>query len=494
MWLRNEVSFVGSSIINKDQDKRERLIFETIRDISSDGFLVVDENGVILTINPAYCNFLGVKQADFLGRPVTELIANSKLPYILKTGKQEVNVVDRIILPSGKGEKIEKYVLATRTLVRNQGKVVAAVGQVRFSKETVDLASKFQLVDEELQFYKEELKRITNENYSFKNIVGSSSTLKDVIEVARKAAKSDFHILITGETGTGKEVFAQVIHYHSKRWAKPFIKVNCAAIPAELLESELFGYEEGAFTGAKRKGRYGLFELAHQGTLFLDEIDSLSLEFQGRLLRVLQEGEFMRIGGERMIPVDVRIITATNSNPVTLLAEKRMREDLYYRLNVLYLELPPLRKRKEDIAPMIEQWLQKAKSPFLKGSLLKMQPWLENYSWPGNVRELHNILERVSLYLGDFAEKDYPPEKIFEMIAPQILVERDNQEVLQKEYQTDLKKNEQEWIERALVEEGTLEKAAKSLGVSRSTLWRKLKSFKNEQIVSKMTRFEDRES
>ena len=176
MWLRNEVSFVGSSIINKDQDKRERLIFETIRDISSDGFLVVDENGVILTINPAYCNFLGVKQADFLGRPVTELIANSKLPYILKTGKQEVNVVDRIILPSGKGEKIEKYVLATRTLVRNQGKVVAAVGQVRFSKETVDLASKFQLVDEELQFYKEELKRITNENYSFKNIVGSSST------------------------------------------------------------------------------------------------------------------------------------------------------------------------------------------------------------------------------------------------------------------------------------------------------------------------------
>ena len=325
MWLRNEVSFVGSSIINKDQDKRERLIFETIRDISSDGFLVVDENGVILTINPAYCNFLGVKQADFLGRPVTELIANSKLPYILKTGKQEVNVVDRIILPSGKGEKIEKYVLATRTLVRNQGKVVAAVGQVRFSKETVDLASKFQLVDEELQFYKEELKRITNENYSFKNIVGSSSTLKDVIEVARKAAKSDFHILITGETGTGKEVFAQVIHYHSKRWAKPFIKVNCAAIPAELLESELFGYEEGAFTGSRKGGKKGKFELANGGTIFLDEIGDMPTAMQAKILRVLQEQEIEKLGSEKTIPISVRVIAATNQNLYEEVKKKKFR-------------------------------------------------------------------------------------------------------------------------------------------------------------------------
>ena len=325
MWLRNEVSFVGSSIINKDQDKRERLIFETIRDISSDGFLVVDENGVILTINPAYCNFLGVKQADFLGRPVTELIANSKLPYILKTGKQEVNVVDRIILPSGKGEKIEKYVLATRTLVRNQGKVVAAVGQVRFSKETVDLASKFQLVDEELQFYKEELKRITNENYSFKNIVGSSSTLKDVIEVARKAAKSDFHILITGETGTGKEVFAQVIHYHSKRWAKPFIKVNCAAIPAELLESELFGYEEGAFTGSRKGGKKGKFELANGGTIFLDEIGDMPTAMQAKILRILQEQEIEKLGSEKTIPISVRVIAATNQNLYEEVKKKKFR-------------------------------------------------------------------------------------------------------------------------------------------------------------------------
>ena len=328
MWLRNEVSFVGSSIINKDQDKRERLIFETIRDISSDGFLVVDENGVILTINPAYCNFLGVKQADFLGRPVTELIANSKLPYILKTGKQEVNVVDRIILPSGKGEKIEKYVLATRTLVRNQGKVVAAVGQVRFSKETVDLASKFQLVDEELQFYKEELKRITNENYSFKNIVGSSSTLKDVIEVARKAAKSDFHILITGETGTGKEVFAQVIHYHSKRWAKPFIKVNCAAIPAELLESELFGYEEGAFTGSRKGGKKGKFELANGGTIFLDEIGDMPTAMQAKILRILQEQEIEKLGSEKTIPISVRVIAATNQNLYEEVKKKKFRDDL----------------------------------------------------------------------------------------------------------------------------------------------------------------------
>ena len=193
---------------------------------------------------------------------MTELIENSKLPEILRTGQQEINVVHRLTLSEGSQEPRERYVLATRTLVKDEGKVVAAVGQVRFSQETVELAEKFRAADEELQFYKKEYKRLANENYSFDSIVGSSSALKKVVDLAGKAARSDFHILITGETGTGKEVFAQVIHYHSSRWAKPFIKVNCAAIPRELLESELFGYEEGAFTGSRKGGKKGKFELA----------------------------------------------------------------------------------------------------------------------------------------------------------------------------------------------------------------------------------------
>ena len=477
MWLRNEVSFVGSSIINKDQDKRERLIFETIRDISSDGFLVVDENGVILTINPAYCNFLGVKQADFLGRPVTELIANSKLPYILKTGKQEVNVVDRIILPSGKGEKIEKYVLATRTLVRNQGKVVAAVGQVRFSKETVDLASKFQLVDEELQFYKEELKRITNENYSFKNIVGSSSTLKDVIEVARKAAKSDFHILITGETGTGKEVFAQVIHYHSKRWAKPFIKVNCAAIPAELLESELFGYEEGAFTGSRKGGKKGKFELANGGTIFLDEIGDMPTAMQAKILRVLQEQEIEKLGSEKTIPISVRVIAATNQNLYEEVKKKKFRDDLYYRLNVIPLHLPPLRDRIEDIPILAQYFLDELNQRY--GSHVVMgeteKGLLQKHSWPGNIRELRNTVERMYCLSDDV---DMMSTQIPGVgVAP---IKESRKRSITRPLSAHLEEIERQIILATLEEEDyNIRKTAQRLSVNRGTLYNSIEKLQN---------------
>ena len=297
-----------------NEDKRERLVFETIRDISSDGFLVVDEKGIIIDINQAYCQFLGISRENCLGRPVTELIENSKLPEILRTGQQEINVVHRLTLSEGSQEPRERYVLATRTLVKDEGKVVAAVGQVRFSQETVELAEKFRAADEELQFYKKEYKRLANENYSFDSIVGSSSALKKVVDLAGKAARSDFHILITGETGTGKEVFAQVIHYHSSRWAKPFIKVNCAAIPRELLESELFGYEEGAFTGSRKGGKKGKFELANGGTIFLDEIGDMPIAMQAKILRVLQEQEIEKLGSEKTIPISVRVIAATNQN------------------------------------------------------------------------------------------------------------------------------------------------------------------------------------
>ena len=463
---------MGSSIINKDQDKRERLIFETIRDISSDGFLVVDENGIILTINPAYCHFLGVKQVDFLGRPVTELIANSKLPNILKTGVQEVNVVDRIILPSEKGEKVEKYVLATRTLVRNEGKVVAAVGQVRFSKETVDLASKFQLVDEELQFYKEELKRITNENYSFKSIVGSSSTLKDVVEVARKAAKSDFHILITGETGTGKEVFAQVIHYHSKRWSKPFIKVNCAAIPANLLESELFGYEEGAFTGSRKGGKKGKFELANGGTIFLDEIGDMPIAMQAKILRVLQEQEIEKLGSEKTIPISVRVIAATNQNLYEEVKKKNFRDDLYYRLNVIPLHLPPLRDRIEDIPILAQYFLDELNQRY--GSNVTMRETekglLQKHSWPGNIRELRNTVERMYCLSddADMMSTQIPGVRV----AP---IKEDRKRTLTRPLSAYLEEIERQIILDTLEEEDyNIRKSAQRLSVHRGTLYNRI--------------------
>lgn len=378
-------------------DKRERLIFQTIRDISSDGFLAVDENCIILNINPAYCQFLDIREEDYLGKHVTELIANSELPMILKKGKQDVNVIDRIVFTNKAGEKIEKYVLATRTLVRDQGKAIAAVGQVRFSKQTVDLATKFQMVDEELQFYKGELKRIKSEQYSFENIVGASRALKKVIALAVRAAKWDFHVLITGETGTGKEVFAQAIHYNSDRWAKPFIKVNCAAIPADLLESELFGYEEGAFTGSRKGGKKGKFELADGGTIFLDEIGDMPKSMQVKILRVLQEQEIERLGGEKTIPISVRILAATNQNLYEAVKQKKFRDDLYYRLNVIPIRIPALRDRVDDIPILAQHFLDELNEKYKTNVTLRESDRvsLQSYSWPGNIRELRNTIERM---------------------------------------------------------------------------------------------------
>ncbi len=371
---------------------RWKLIYDRILDISADGFLVVDEKGFILDINRAYCSFLGIKKKDTVGKYVMEVIKNSRLPEILKTGEMDVNVIHK--LAKGQTPGNERYVAVTRAAVKHGNEVIAAVGQIYFAKEMMGLAEKLQNMDTELDYYKTELNRVARNRYSFDRIIGRSKLFQEARSIALKAARNDFTVLILGETGTGKEVFANAIHYASGRRNKPFIRVNCAAIPLGLLESELFGYEEGAFTGAKRGGKKGKFELANGGTIFLDEIGEMPQSMQVKILRVLQEKEIETIGGYKTIPIDVRVIAATNKDPKAL-GGNALRNDLYYRLNVIQLRMPPLKERREDIRPFMQHELKRLNEEYSRRIVLSPEAFslLEVYDWPGNVRELINALE-----------------------------------------------------------------------------------------------------
>lgn len=267
--------------------------------------------------------------------------------------------------------------------------------------------------------------------YNFEDIVGESENIRKTIEIAKRMARSNSSILITGESGTGKELFAQAIHNNSKRRNFQFVAINCGALPESLLESELFGYEEGAFTGARKGGKPGLFELAHNGTLFLDEIGEMPPSLQMRLLRVLQEREVMRLGGDSIINVDIRIIAATNKNLKEMMATGGFREDLYYRLNVLPLKIPPLRSRKKDIETLVDRFRAEFRGSFVLSPIAK--DVLLSYNWKGNVRELKNYIEYlVSLEIKEVDVKDLPFE-IFEEVEGNILLEEDAEAIVSSE-------------------------------------------------------------
>jgi propionate catabolism operon transcriptional regulator len=318
---------------------------------------------------------------------------------------------------------------------------------------------------------------------TFPDIIAVSDSMKSAIQRARKFANSDFTILITGETGTGKELFAQSIVNYSKRKKGPFVAINCASIPSNLLEAELFGYEEGSFTGARKGGKIGYFELAHEGTILLDEIGDLSPELQTRLLRVIQEKKIIRVGGTRIIPIDARVIAATNCSLIEQVNEGRFREDLYYRLNVLHLHIPPLRERIEDIPYIASHILGDYKSfreedRFLVISALSS---LASYRWPGNVREMQNVLATLTVLLQDQPSIDKPT--VTRLLAEIILsntASANKDEGADSLVVPDLKKSKKNFEKQLfalLSSESTANKIqiAKKLGISRTTLWRKLR-------------------
>lgn len=359
----------------------------------------------------------------------------------------------------------------------NKKKLVAERSAVFVSDDKVGeiivIDSTKKIEKQELEIRSKSNRRKLQAPYQFADIIGSSKKINEVKKEAYKFSKVKSSVLIQGESGTGKELFAQSIHNESYRSHAPFVAINCATLPENLLDSELFGYVEGAFTGAIKGGKKGLFELADKGTIFLDEISELPFHLQSRLLRVIEEREIMRVGGNEVIPIDVRIIVATNESLINLIAQKKFREDLYYRISVLQLYIPPLRERSEDINSIIKYYLRQAKSYDYTLPLPALN-CLYAYHFPGNIRELKNILERFLIYSeGEMLVESNLVNLIKQAINPALIIKDEpqvNDETL------NLKENELRLIKKALIKnQNNNDKAAKELGISRTTLWRKLK-------------------
>ncbi|MBB5173164.1 sigma-54 interaction domain-containing protein [Texcoconibacillus texcoconensis] len=353
--------------------------------------VIVDQEGLVYYLNKAYCDILSVNLDDAIGQPVQEIIENSRMHIVAKTGKEELEDIQPI---NG------TVMIANRYPLIIKGELVGAVGTVMFPNpdDLRQYKNKVQQLIEELKHTRTNTIKDLNSNYTFQDLMGSSPVFQSVKQFAEKVSGSDSSVLLTGESGTGKELFAHAIHNSSLRDKYPFIPVNCASIPADLLESELFGYEDGAFTGAKKGGKKGLFEIANHGTVFLDEIGDMPFSMQSKLLRALQEREIKRVGGQNLVHVDVRIIAATNRDLEKMVEDGSFRQDLYYRLNVINIEVPPLRKRKEDIEFITNKLIKKLEGKFYRQGTSISSEVLEKFqqhSWPGNVRELENVLERT---------------------------------------------------------------------------------------------------
>jgi transcriptional regulator with PAS, ATPase and Fis domain len=369
--------------------------FRLLMDNMRIGVIVSDADGYIIYINDTYARFLNIDPKAQIGKHAKDLGVNSRLHIVAQTGEAEVNYPHQLK---------ESVYLVHRIPIKDGGRVMAVLGLVLFdSASTVKrLAQKVSFLRSKLDMVENELISLRSTKYTFESIVGEGVKIKSLKRQAVKAAATDLPVVITGESGTGKELFAQAIHNASRRKPFSFVRINCSAIPKDLLESELFGYEKGAFTGAQSHGKPGKFELARHGSVFLDEIGDLPLEMQPKLLRVLEEKEFERIGGTNLIKSDFRLIAATNQDLKEMLDTGRFREDLFYRLNVIPIHIPPLRERREDIPLMSSHFLDQAAhhagTPKVKIDP-KAQRALMAYDWPGNVRELSNLIERAVSYM-----------------------------------------------------------------------------------------------
>ena len=437
---------------------------------------------MITDINEQYCQYLKTTREYAIGRSIAEIIPNTKMIDIVNYAYQEEGVILRLSEKSD--DDSDRIFLVNRSAVYDENhNVIAGVAQVKFRLQTLDSAKKLMRKYSEYEFYREEYRSRNSSQYSFDKIVGNSPRFAEVKKAGYKAAKTMFPVLLTGETGTGKEVFANAIHNNGEQREKPMVSINCAAIPNELLESELFGYEEGAFTGAKKGGKKGKFELASGGTLFLDEIGDMPLGMQAKLLRVLQEKEIRRIGSTSVHPIDVRVVSATNINIEEKIRNGQFRSDLYYRLNLLDISIPPLRERREDVQELVDFYLTRfacemgKRIPTVTSEAAQL---LMQYDWPGNVRELRNVCERlIVLNDSDFVSAGLLRQlKIFresKAREPVILPEEQMEDTVYSRLKPKKKKKE----------------LAEELGVSRTTLWRMakrqsaLEQKQREQEISK---------
>ena len=432
--------------------KTQSEMYQAVLDFTHDAILAIDENGRIQVLNPPAERIMGCRAADSVGQPVEAVLPNTLLPDVLESGEKQLDQIMQI----------------HQTLCNTNRIPILVDGQRRGVVATFQDVKQLQNSEQKIRLKLHEKGLVAK--YAFNDILGDSPAIRSTIQIARSYAASRASVLILGETGTGKELFAQSIHNASDRRDGPFVAINCAAVSNSLLESELFGYEAGSFTGASRGGREGVFELAHGGTLFLDEIGEIPRETQVELLRVLQEKEIRRVGGSRVIPVDVRIIAATNKDLLQETVEGRFREDLYYRLDVLDLKLPPLRERGDDVKILglhLFRQLPGGKDPIMQSQFLYLLEQAGPYQWYGNIRELQNFVERANILMRNAGASSVTVSDILRRRAepaPEPCQETESRD--------------RRAIEAALHNHpGSMADAARSLGCSRQTLWRKIKKY-----------------
>ncbi|MBS3983145.1 MAG: sigma 54-interacting transcriptional regulator, partial [Dethiobacter sp.] len=455
--------------------KEEKILAQELQDIiesSYDGIWITDGEGYTLHVNSAYERISGLKKEELLGRHMQELVdkgyfSDSVTLHVLKN-KERATIIHEI-------RKTGKRALITGNPIFNEaGKIVRVVTNVRDITELIQLKQALEDKEKLAARYQNELVQLRSQRVQEEYVV-ESQQMRHIYDLATWVSQVDSTVLILGESGVGKEVVAQLIVRSSDRRDEPYIKVNCGAIPDNLLESELFGYEKGSFTGADKKGKPGMFELAHKGTILLDEVSEIPLNLQVKLLRVIQEQEVMRVGSTKPMKLDVRIIAATNRDLEERVRLGEFREDLFYRLNVIPIIVPPLRERKEDIPPLIEHFLRKfnAKYRLNKEIPHAVIDRLVTYHWPGNVRELQNIVERlVVLSREDEVGLEALPLQLNAACEEVRQLHADvSEEMPLKEALFELEKK---LVLRALQKYGTTRKAADALGVDQSTVVRKV--------------------
>ena len=432
-------------------------------------FVLTDAKGIIQNISVEYAQMLGQAREEIIGRHITDVIENTGLTRVLKTGKEEIGQM--WVFKNG------QTTVCNRLPLRDEsGKIIGALSMAitHDLKEFSELTEKIKTLQMENEMYRQQLSEIKREAFSMDAFVGESEALKNIKDIIQKIAPSKSSVLLTGETGTGKEVIANVIHQLSSRCFKSFIKINCSAIPGELLESELFGYAEGSFSGAVRGGKPGKFELANSGTILLDEIGELPLTLQPKLLRVLQENVVERVGGTKEIPLDIRVICCTNQSLKELTESGKFRRDLYYRINTVEINIPPLREHKEDIPLLCDYFIKKINKnhgSFIQGISNEMFTHFSRNEWVGNIRELEHVLERACLS----AVSGTLEECHFDFFMP-MLPKDETREVNPDALDGIIAAAEKTAIQRAIqAANGNKSRAAESLNIARSQLYEKIK-------------------
>ncbi|WP_206427347.1 sigma-54 interaction domain-containing protein [Clostridium rectalis] len=454
---------------------------DAVIECSYDGIYITDGEANTLKLNKSYEKITGLTRDFMIGKNMKNLVREGVISQsgTLLVLKYKKTVTIEQTFKTGK-----KVLVSSSPIFDNQGNITMVVTNVRDVTQLYELKEELAKNQQLTKKYYSEIEAMRNQLLSYSDIIAQDKHMLDTLRMAKRVANVDTTVLLLGETGVGKEEVAKYVHKNSKRCNKQFIKINCGAIPENLIESELFGYERGSFTGANKEGKIGLFEVADKGTIFLDEVGELPLDMQVKLLRVLQEREIERIGGINPIKIDVRILAATNRDLEEMVSKKLFREDLYYRLNVVPIIIPPLRERKEDIVPLSQHFLKELNKKYGLNKMFtsSAQECIMQYNWPGNVRELKNIVERVVIMSSNdnILRSDLPIKNSFNSLD--IEIDSNQENVNLKEV---VEKLELQFINKAFDRYGNVRDAANYLGINASTFVRKRKKYCGKYMLQK---------